>query len=317
MISRRHSEVALAELFRRNVHVSVLAFHELQQIIERIVLAQNVGISDEHEVQTCTSHRHVQLTVNHHSVLFEDVVGEEVQLVRLLYGETIDDIVALAALISLHGVDGDVMENADAVAVDGSAYGGYLVAIRHNYAHRLAFVKSVLTYIIYLHHRGGNHFRLHLIGLHRSSRPWLLRCHKGYAACAEHLLYAVLRMADFGGERLMMERHHFQPVAIEGVVRKLSYVAVHTSLPCEHIHVARVISVVSLEVGEQSFEERQTTVGQSYAAQFVVIYVRFFRCLLHHGWQLLVVADEHEARYGVASTRLCAEQSDKMRLQYL
>ena len=242
-------------MFRRNVHVSFLAFHELQQIIERIVLAQNVGISDEHEVQTCTRHRHVQLTVNHHSVLLEDVVGEEVQLVRLLYGEAIDDIVALAALISLHGVDGDVMENADAVAVDGSAYGGYLVAIRHNYAHRLAFVKPVLTYIIYLHHRGGNHFRLHLIGLHRSSRPWLLRCHKGYAACAEHLLYAVLRMAGLGGERLMMERHHFQPVAIESVVRKLSYVAVHTSLPCEHIHVARVISVIGLEVGEQAFEE--------------------------------------------------------------
>ena len=110
------------------------------------------------------------------------------------------------------------MENADAVAVDGSAYGGYLVAIRHDYAHRLAFVKPVLTYIIYLHHR------------------------------AEHLLYAVLRMAGLNRERLMMERHHFQPVAIEGIVRKLCYVAVHTSLPCEHIHVARVISVVSLEV---------------------------------------------------------------------
>ena len=52
----------------------------------------------------------------------------------------------------------------------------------------------------------------------------------------------------------MLQRHHFKAVAVEGIVGKLGYSLVHTSLACEHVDVARVVSLIGLELRQQPFE---------------------------------------------------------------
>ena len=98
----------------------------------------------------CTCHCHVELAVDDHSFLLKGVVGQEIELIRPLDCEAIQDVVTLTALIPLYGVDCDVVERADALSVDGVADGGYLVAVWHDDADGLADIKRHLIYIIYL-----------------------------------------------------------------------------------------------------------------------------------------------------------------------
>ena len=63
-------------------------------------------------------------------------------------GESIYHHIALTALITLHGVDSDVVEFFYAITVDGLPYCGYLIAVRYYYSQRLpdgetAFTQSV------------------------------------------------------------------------------------------------------------------------------------------------------------------------------
>ena len=60
-------------------------------------------------------------------------------------GESIYHHIALTALITLHGVDSDVVEFFYAITVDGLPYCGYLIAVRYYYSQRLPDGETAFT----------------------------------------------------------------------------------------------------------------------------------------------------------------------------
>ena len=205
-------------------------------------------------MQSGACHCHIQLAVNHHSVLHEHVVGEEVQLIVLLHSESVDNIVALTALISLYRVDGDVVQYGNARLVNGAAYSSNLVTVGHNDSYSLILVKPFLGLPVNLDYRCSNHFRFHLIGLHRSRSSWAWCWHKRHTSHTQQLCYSVGGCCRTVWQRLMLQRHHFKAVAVEGIVGKLGYCLVHTSLAGEHVDIARVVALIGLELCQQPFE---------------------------------------------------------------
>ena len=116
-----------------------------------------------------TGHRHVELAVDDFArrTVHILVAGEESQLIVFPDGEAVDDVLALASLIALHGVDHDVVERFDVVAVYLVAYGGNLIAIGHDDAHRAVFVEALWIHEVDAMHRGGDHpglDEIHLVG---------------------------------------------------------------------------------------------------------------------------------------------------------
>ena len=78
---------------------------------ENAVACKQSGVAYKHQVAHGSCHRDVQLSVDPCAVeVFKDIACEESQLVVVLDGETVDDVLALAALKTLNGVDGDVAE---------------------------------------------------------------------------------------------------------------------------------------------------------------------------------------------------------------
>ena len=142
----------------------MLATDELQQLIISKVLGQQIGISHDDEMLACTRHRHIEFTVHDAPVkVLKNIRCEEVQLVVFLNGEAIDDVVALGTLEALHGIDGDALKGFDAVFFDGAPDGGYLVTVRHDYAHGLLRIKVCGGHLVDLDHRGGNYVSLVLV----------------------------------------------------------------------------------------------------------------------------------------------------------
>ena len=115
----------------------------------------------------------------------------------------------------------------------------------------------------------------------------------------------------------MLQRHHFKAVAVEGIVGKLGYCLVHTSLAGEHVDIARVVTVSGLELRQQAFEERPSAICKIDVAQQGFVNSRFLLRLLYNGRQLLVVAYQYKAFYGISASRLGAEQTNQVWLQNL
>ena len=115
----------------------------------------------------------------------------------------------------------------------------------------------------------------------------------------------------------MLQWHHFKAVAVEGIVGKLGYCLVHTSLTGEHVDIAWVVTVSGLELRQQAFEERPTAICEVDVAQQGFVNSRLLLRLLHNGRQLLVVAYQHEAFYGVSASRFGAEQTNQVWLKNL
>ena len=88
-----------------------------QQFFERGNGGEQVGVAEKQEVFSSARHGYVQFSINQCAILLKHGVGEEVQLVVLLDGETVEDIVALTSLVAFHGVDSDVVQCRDAVTV--------------------------------------------------------------------------------------------------------------------------------------------------------------------------------------------------------
>ena len=187
-------EFAFAILGRWNVEEAVLLLQIHQQFVECEVLHQNVGIAHHEQLQSGTCHGYIQFAVNHHSVFHEHVIGEEVELIVLLHSESVDYVVALTALVSLHRVDSYVVQYVDAMLVDGAAHSSNLVAVGHDYSYGLVLVKPFLGLSVNLDYRGSNHFRFHLIGLHRSRSPWLWSRYKRHTSHTQQLCYSVGRI---------------------------------------------------------------------------------------------------------------------------
>ena len=116
-------KIPLAVFLCGDIYISTLGTHIIEKIGESDVHIEQHGVAYENEIQTGAGESHVQLAVDYHAVLLKHVVGEEVELVGLLDCKTIDDEVALTALITLHGVDGDVVQARDAISVYLVAHG--------------------------------------------------------------------------------------------------------------------------------------------------------------------------------------------------
>ena len=71
------------------------------------------------------------------------VAGKEVELPDVLDGETVDDDIALAALVPFYGIDADLLQFRNAELFDAFAYHGYLVAVRNDDAYRLLGIETL------------------------------------------------------------------------------------------------------------------------------------------------------------------------------
>jgi len=83
---------------------------------------------------TCTGHSYIEFTIDEVSVFEKGIICKEIELIGMLDGESVDNGVALASLISFNGVYGDVAEWCGIGEMVGEemADGCYLIAIRHN-----------------------------------------------------------------------------------------------------------------------------------------------------------------------------------------
>ena len=72
------------------------------------VLAEQVGIADDEELFLGSGDGYIEFTVDDFTICQSGRYGKYLQLVRLADGGTEDDDVALATLVPLYGVDGDI-----------------------------------------------------------------------------------------------------------------------------------------------------------------------------------------------------------------
>ena len=85
----------------------------------------------------------------------------------LLDSETIDDVAALTALVSLDRIYGDVHQLGDAQSCYGIAHGGNLIAVGDDDAHCILSAELFLFYLIDTFHQRGYDVSLCLIDLIR------------------------------------------------------------------------------------------------------------------------------------------------------
>ena len=95
-----------------------------------------------------------------------------------MYGEAVNDIVALTTLIAFNGVNRNVVKHGYTVSVNGIPYGGDLITIRHNDTYRHILIKIIFCQKIDLIHRCSNHLSLNDVGLDGRGEVRLLRSHK-------------------------------------------------------------------------------------------------------------------------------------------
>ena len=112
-------------------------------MVKNLIIAQYLRIARHNHLLPGTGDGYVQLAVDDGSIFHKTVAGKEIELPDVLDGETVDDDVALTALVSLHGIDAYLLQFRDAELLDALAHHGYLVAVRHDDAHRLLGIKPL------------------------------------------------------------------------------------------------------------------------------------------------------------------------------
>ena len=83
-----------------------------------------------------------EFAVNQEIAFLKRIGRKEVELAEILYGERIDDNVALAALVAFHRVDGDVLQGRRLEARNLFSYHGNLVAVGHDDTYRPVRVET-------------------------------------------------------------------------------------------------------------------------------------------------------------------------------
>ena len=137
-------EPSVAIVIFRDIEISAFAAYEIHESAKGYVHTQQLWVANHHKIQTCTSHCHVKFTVDNHSVLLKYIVGQEIELVHLMDGETIDDIIPLATLIAFNGVNRYVVKDIYAVSVYCIPHSSNLIAIGNNDAYGHIFAEILL-----------------------------------------------------------------------------------------------------------------------------------------------------------------------------
>ena len=251
------------------------------------------------------------------AIFLKGVGAEEVELVAVLHGEAVDDDVALRTLEALHGVDADLVDVLYAAPLSLPADHGNLVAVGHDDAHRALRVEALTIIIAYAREDLSHDARLglvHLVGAILAAA----RRNEDHALAAEQSVEVVLGRdgIDGTGLLLMFQGHGLEMfAAVEGLRGELRHCRMHATLMVERAGEGG--AALPAFPAQQPFEERLTAIQYTFFQQQGVADARGLRALLHHGGQLLVVADEDEAA-DVATTRTMAgEQTDEVGLQNL
>ena len=111
--------------------------------MENGIVVQYCLISNNDHLPSGAREGNVKLAVDLASVFQKVVGGEEVELVTVLDGERVDDDVALAALIALHGIDADPAQQRITRLFEQTAHHRDLIAVGHNDSHRSVGIEEL------------------------------------------------------------------------------------------------------------------------------------------------------------------------------
>ena len=101
-------------------------------------------------------------------------------------------------------------------------------------------------------------------------------------------------------------------------IGKIGHHGVHASLVLEAEDKGRIaFGIVTLLETQQPLEEGLAAIREPDGMQLLVADLRVGSLLLHHGGQLLMVSNEHEAADSIHPRMACTEQTQKMGLQNL
>ena len=119
----------------------LISIDTLHQLPIDFILTEQVSIADNEELLAGTGECHVQFAVDQLAVGLRGD-GEDVQLIRLAHGGTVDDDIALTALVTFYGVDGDGFGTFDVESCQFVGYHGYLVAEGYDDAYPSGGIKG-------------------------------------------------------------------------------------------------------------------------------------------------------------------------------
>ncbi len=242
----------------------------------------------------CSGERHVELAI--HAVIGErDERGERAQAVGAQRDE---DHVAGAALVALHGIDGQFV-GVDLLEFQLGADAGDLCAVGRDDADAGRAVGGGVeaaesAYEI------GDEAGLVAVGFVRGAPFVGGGGQEQHAAAGDNALQAGMRglvvetqFGDLPQEAGRVFGQNVEGVVVEEAVGKVHYLAVHAALPAE-LGVGPMQVLVNTPLVE-ALKERVAQVIQSNGLQGGVFHCGRIRRLAHHGGQLLVIADEDKS----------------------
>ena len=148
----------------------------------------------------CTSHGYIQFPVYNATIyfVFKYVVRKETELVILLHGEAIDYILSLGALITLHSIDCNVVQQLYPVIVNSLSDCCNLVPIWNDYTNGSINIEAIrFLYFVYLHNCCCNHLCFGLVDLIRYRIPWLFSINEDNSTCFKQVCNSILTIAIY------------------------------------------------------------------------------------------------------------------------
>lgn len=234
----------------------------LHQFPIDFILAEQVGIAGDEELLAGAGEGNVQFAVYQLAVgLGGD--GEDVQLIGLAHGGAVDDDVALAALVTFYGVDGDGLSATDVQGGQFVGNHGYLVAEGYDDAYSSGGIKGdviLLAKLVDSLYQSGGYVCLvsvYLIGIFGRGIGGIDETESPGGNQSFVSIIGVV-MLPFEWSLLVCNGHNIEPPAIEVLVGKVADGRVHTSLTVQH-----GVCAVALLSGIEAFEERVAAIGQS------------------------------------------------------
>ena len=211
-------------------------------------MPQQAGITNQKQMLTGTSHGHIKFPVDKNTRFLEGIVGQEIQLIILLYGKAIEDIIPLASLITLHRIDRDVAQSGNSITGNRGPHRRDLISVRHDNTYCLIHVKTLALQEVNPIDRSRDHLRLRLVDLVGNDRLRIQRrhSHKNHPSGHEQVIDAMLSFTfRRQAKRLMRTRDSLQPATIKGLVWEKGDIRVHSSLAGQHISHLRILAILT------------------------------------------------------------------------
>ena len=148
-------------------------------------------MAKQEQMLSGTGHGDIEFPVDQLSLFLKDVVCQEIQLIPLLDGKAIQDVITLASLVTLHRVYGDLAQWRQGIAFEEMTDGSDLVAVGNNHTYGLCRIKMRWIHSVDLSDCGGDHFRFNAIYLVGWALLWKGNLYEGHSMGSEQLLLPV------------------------------------------------------------------------------------------------------------------------------